>query len=121
MSISLAASETALPAPRRSPVGFDWATITVGDFLMGSDREQDELAFDDETPQHTLYLPEYRIARVPVTVGPPTTHTERINDGGGGFVHPCEPFVDGPTRFHAASVLRATRPGFSRRPSITRW
>ena len=35
---------------------------------MGSDKTKDKLAYDDETPQHTLRLPEYRIARVPVTV-----------------------------------------------------
>ena len=35
---------------------------------MGSDKTKDKLAYDDETPQHTLHLPEYRIARVPVTV-----------------------------------------------------
>ena len=35
---------------------------------MGSDKQKDKLASDNETPQHTLYLPEYRIARVPVTV-----------------------------------------------------
>jgi formylglycine-generating enzyme required for sulfatase activity len=35
---------------------------------MGSDKKQDKLAYDNETPQHTLYLPEYRIARAPVTV-----------------------------------------------------
>ena len=35
---------------------------------MGSDKKKDKLAYDNETPQHTLYLPEYRIARVPVTV-----------------------------------------------------
>ena len=26
------------------------------------------MPMDDETPQHTVYLPTYRIARVPVTV-----------------------------------------------------
>ena len=34
---------------------------------MGSDKELDPLAFDDEMPQHRLYLPEYRIAGCPVT------------------------------------------------------
>ena len=43
-------------------------TIPAGEFLMGSDKTKDKLAYDDETPQHTLHLPEYRIARVPVTV-----------------------------------------------------
>ena len=55
-------------APTRGPIDFDWVTIPAGDFLMGSDKKKDKLAYDDETPQHTLYLPEYRIARVPVTV-----------------------------------------------------
>ena len=35
---------------------------------MGSDKTKDKLAYGDETPQHTVYLPEYHIARVPVTV-----------------------------------------------------
>ncbi len=47
---------------------FDWITIPAGDFLMGSDKKKDKQAYDDETPQHTLHLPEYRIARAPVTV-----------------------------------------------------
>ena len=50
------------------PIAFDWVTIPAGEFLMGSDKTKDKLAHDDETPQHTLHLPEYRIARVPVTV-----------------------------------------------------
>ena len=55
-------------APAVGPIAFDWVTIPAGAFLMGSDKQKDELAFDDETPQHTLHLPEYRIARVPITV-----------------------------------------------------
>jgi formylglycine-generating enzyme required for sulfatase activity len=53
---------------KRGPIEFDWLTIPPGDFLMGSDKQKDKLAFDNEMPQHTLYLPEYRIARTPVTV-----------------------------------------------------
>ena len=52
----------------RRAIAFDWVTIPDGEFLMGSDKMKDKLADDDETPQHTLYLPEYCIARVPVTV-----------------------------------------------------
>jgi formylglycine-generating enzyme required for sulfatase activity len=52
----------------RGPIAFDWVTIPAGEFLMGSDKTKDRLAFDDETPQHTLHLPSYRIASVPVTV-----------------------------------------------------
>ena len=49
-------------------IDFDWVTIPAGNFLMGSDKTNDKLAYDDETPQHTVFLPEYRIARIPVTV-----------------------------------------------------
>ena len=42
-------------------------TIPAGEFLIGSDPEKDGLAYDDEQPQHTLYLPKYQIARTPVT------------------------------------------------------
>ena len=62
----------ALPSARAQtpagPIAFDWVIIPAGDFLMGSDKTKDKLAWDDETPQHTLHLPEYRIARFPVTV-----------------------------------------------------
>lgn len=69
----------------RSPIDFDWVKIPAGEFIMGSTEAQVEEAliqarkgsyigtFKDswitcELPQHTLFLPEYRIARVPVTV-----------------------------------------------------
>jgi len=48
-------------------IPFDWVTIPAGYFPMGSDKEQDRYAVDNEK-KHTLYLPEYPIARVPVTV-----------------------------------------------------
>lgn len=41
--------------------------IPAGDFLMGSDPEKDEHARDAEQPQHCLYLPNYYIAKTPVT------------------------------------------------------
>ncbi len=65
-----AAPELVAPAVviKRGPIEFDWAPIPAGEFLMGSDKTKDTQAYDDETPQHPLYLPEYRIARVPVTV-----------------------------------------------------
>ena len=54
-------------AAESAPLDFDWVTIPAGEFLMGSDKQKDSMASDDETPQHKLTLPEYRIARVPVT------------------------------------------------------
>jgi serine/threonine-protein kinase len=41
--------------------------IPAGVFLMGSDPQKDEHAQDAEQPQHRLYLPDYRIAKTPVT------------------------------------------------------
>jgi formylglycine-generating enzyme required for sulfatase activity len=41
--------------------------IPAGEFLMGSDPLKDELAFDDEQPQHRLYLDDYYLSRTPVT------------------------------------------------------
>jgi hypothetical protein len=41
--------------------------IPAGEFLMGSDPEQDEAARDTEQPQHRLYLPGYYLAKMPVT------------------------------------------------------
>ena len=36
-------------------------------FLMGSDKKKDKQAYDDEKPQHTLMLPDFRIGKYPVT------------------------------------------------------
>jgi formylglycine-generating enzyme required for sulfatase activity len=43
--------------------------IPAGEFLMGSDPQQDEDAVDNEQPQHLLYLPDYYLAKTPVTHG----------------------------------------------------
>ena len=51
----------------RPPIEFDWVTIPAGEFVMGSDKKVDSMAYDREMPQFRLHLPEYRIARVPVT------------------------------------------------------
>jgi len=41
--------------------------IPAGEFLMGSDPSVDKRARDDEQPQHTLCLPDYYLAKTPVT------------------------------------------------------
>jgi formylglycine-generating enzyme required for sulfatase activity len=41
--------------------------IPAGEFLMGSEPDMDKEALPDERPQHTLYLPDYYMARTPVT------------------------------------------------------
>lgn len=45
----------------QSSVNFDWVHIPAGEFLMGRDPSA------EYSPQHTVYLPEYYIARVSVT------------------------------------------------------
>jgi hypothetical protein len=45
----------------------DWVEIPAGPFLMGSIKEQDTLALDNETPQITVDLPTYYMARYPIT------------------------------------------------------
>ncbi|MBN1873608.1 MAG: SUMF1/EgtB/PvdO family nonheme iron enzyme [Anaerolineae bacterium] len=41
--------------------------IPAGEFLMGSDPQQDVDAKADEQPQHMVYLPQYMIARTSIT------------------------------------------------------
>lgn len=48
-------------------VEFDWITIPAGTFWMGSDQQIDSNARDNEKPLHPVEIPEYCIARVPVT------------------------------------------------------
>jgi len=56
----------------RPPLEVDWVMVPAGEFLMGS-RDLREVPFflrwlcGNEKPQHTIDLPDFRIARVPVT------------------------------------------------------
>jgi formylglycine-generating enzyme required for sulfatase activity len=52
----------------RPPLEFDWVTIPRGPFLMGSDPTHDTEALDSEQPQHLVLVPEFHIARLPVTI-----------------------------------------------------
>ena len=60
--------ETKPQAQPAFAIEFDWVTIPAGEFLMGSDKQKDPAAYDDELPQHKVYVDTFRIARVPVTV-----------------------------------------------------
>jgi formylglycine-generating enzyme required for sulfatase activity len=52
----------------QSKIDFDWVTMPAGPFWMGSDKQDDPDAYNDEMPQFRLELPAFRIARTPVTV-----------------------------------------------------
>jgi formylglycine-generating enzyme required for sulfatase activity len=54
-------------ASSRLPVEPELILIPAGDFLMGSDPSIDGEAKDEELPQHALYLPDYYLAKTPVT------------------------------------------------------
>jgi formylglycine-generating enzyme required for sulfatase activity len=42
---------------------------SAGEFLMGSDPQQDEGPYADEQPQHHLHVSDYYLAKTPVTNG----------------------------------------------------
>lgn len=50
--------------------------ILAGHFTMGSDKEKDTHAYDDELPQHKVELGDYYIARYPVTAAQFKTFVE---------------------------------------------
>ena len=52
--------------PDEPDLGF--VRISAGPFWMGSDPKKDDQAREDEQPQHELSLPDYYLARFPVTV-----------------------------------------------------
>ena len=52
--------------PHGERLGF--LEVPAGPFLMGSDPETDKQAYEDEQPQHEVDLPDFYIARNPVTV-----------------------------------------------------
>jgi formylglycine-generating enzyme required for sulfatase activity len=67
-------SQEGLPSPTPQkrliplqPFEPEMILIPVGEFLMGSNPQQDKFAFDDEQPQHRLWLPNYYLAKTPLT------------------------------------------------------
>jgi formylglycine-generating enzyme required for sulfatase activity len=75
--------QPAAPRPAPPPIAFDWVTIPAGAFTMGSTPEQVQAAialartqnknskeayYTCEAPPQRVYVAEYRISRVPVTV-----------------------------------------------------
>src|SRR5262245_43875287 len=54
-------------APTRQPFDPEMLLIPAGEFLMGSDPRRDKVATGNEQPQHRLLLPDYYLAKTPVT------------------------------------------------------
>ncbi|MFN8453710.1 MAG: SUMF1/EgtB/PvdO family nonheme iron enzyme [Anaerolineae bacterium] len=55
------------PLSLRQPFEPEMILIPAGEFLMGSDPSVDKDAKDNEQPQHRLYLPDYYLAKTPIT------------------------------------------------------
>jgi hypothetical protein len=53
--------------PSEKPFEPEIILIPAGEFLMGSDPKKDPEATADEQPQHGLYVPDYYLAKTPVT------------------------------------------------------
>jgi formylglycine-generating enzyme required for sulfatase activity len=58
---------TRLRTPPVKPFEPEMVLIPAGEFTMGSDPSLDQEVVDEEQPQRTLYLPDYYLAKTPVT------------------------------------------------------
>jgi formylglycine-generating enzyme required for sulfatase activity len=50
-----------------SPIHLELVHVPAGEFLMGSDPAKDKDSYDDEQPQHRVYVSEFYIGKTPVT------------------------------------------------------
>ncbi len=69
----------------QQPFDPDLVLIPAGEFLMGSDPAKDKGAYDDEKPQHKLHLPDYYMAKTPVTNGQYLAFVEKMEHGAPGY------------------------------------
>jgi formylglycine-generating enzyme required for sulfatase activity len=65
--------------PPRQPFEPVLVLIPAGEFVMGSDPGRDKDAYEREKPRHTMYLPEYYIARTPVTNAQYAVFVQAVN------------------------------------------
>jgi formylglycine-generating enzyme required for sulfatase activity len=72
------------PSPPSIPstqdlIHFDWITIPEGPFPMGTDLKDDPDAWDVESPEHSVHLSRFSIARVEVTNAQYKVFIDQIN------------------------------------------
>jgi sulfatase modifying factor 1 len=60
--------QASITLPLAPGVTLPLVLVPKGQFIMGSDKAKDKDAFDDELPQHKLFLDDYYIGKYPVTV-----------------------------------------------------
>ncbi|MFD0484122.1 ergothioneine biosynthesis protein EgtB [Kineococcus sp. GCM10028916] len=60
---------TAAPTPPGRLVPAAAVLVPAGEFLLGVDPAEEPWALDNESPQHRVHVPAFRIGRVPVTNG----------------------------------------------------
>ena len=45
----------------------EWCAVPAGEFLMGNTKQTDDMAYDDEAPQHHLFVDGFQISKYPIT------------------------------------------------------
>jgi formylglycine-generating enzyme required for sulfatase activity len=100
-----------------------WVEIPAGPFLMGS-AEDDEVAYDNERPQHELDLPSFYIARYPITnaqfrpfvEGDGYNNSDYWTEQGWAWRHGAEPDLSVWDDYHGGDFKQRYRKWLSRRP-----
>jgi formylglycine-generating enzyme required for sulfatase activity len=84
-----------------------WCPVAAGEFLLGNTKETDEMAYNDESPQHQWHLPAFAISQYPITT---SQYAAFVQDGGyqtqrqhcwtaAGWQWRVENNLDGPQRY----------------------
>ncbi len=92
-----------------------WCHIPAGKFWMGSDKQADKDANDDESPRHELTLPEFYISRYPVTQAQFMAFVKNGGYGEQRYWHEAEQaevWVDGKVQGPFDSEARSQPAGF---------
>ena len=103
------------PSPDRltisTPMPLELVRVPAGEFLMGSDPAKDKGAFDEEKPQHQLFLPEFYIGKYPVTNEQYAVFVQQTN--GAAPEHWKHDKIPSGEEKHPVGMSRGSTPGFS--------